>query len=51
MILFIRKTVFRFIAKVNKVLLPSLFRKEIGALKKYEKVILEFRYWITKNSL
>ena len=46
-----RRIVFRFIAKVNKLIVPSLYKKDISKLKNYEKVILVYRYWVTKNSL
>ena len=45
------RIVFRFIAKVNKLILPSMYKKGIRKLKNYEKVILWYRYWVTKNSL
>ena len=46
-----RKIVFRFIAEINKLIIPSLYKKDISKLKNYEKVILVYRYWVTKNSL
>ena len=42
---------FKILAKVNKLIAPSLYKKDISKLKSYEKVILGFRYWVTKNSL
>ena len=38
-------------AKINKIIMPKLFNKEIIKLKSYEKLILGYRYWVTKNSL
>jgi hypothetical protein len=46
-----RKYYFKILAKVNKLIIPSLYKKDIGKLKSYEKVILGYRYWVTKNSL
>ena len=46
-----RRIVFCFIAKANKLILPSMYKKDIRKLKNYEKVILRYRYWVTKNSL
>ena len=46
-----RKMVFRFIAEINKLIVPSLYKKDIRKLKNYEKAILWYRYWVTKNSL
>ena len=45
------KYYFKILAKVNKLIIPSLYKKDIGNLKSYEKVILGYRYWVTKNSL
>ena len=45
------KLFFKILAKVNKLIIPSLYKKDIGKLKSYEKVILGYRYWVTKNSL
>ena len=42
---------FKILAKINKVILPSLYKKDITNLKSYEKVILGYRYWVTRNSL
>jgi len=50
-ILLNRKLFFKILAKVNKLIIPSLYNKDIGKLKNYEKVILGYRYWVTKNSL
>ena len=50
-ILIHRKLFFKILAKVNKLIIPSLYKKDIGKLKSYEKVILGYRYWVTKNSL
>ena len=50
-ILLNRKLFFKILAKVNKLIIPSLYNKDIGKLKNYEKVILVYKYWVTKNSL
>ena len=39
------------LAVMNKLIMPKLYKKDITKLKNYEKVILGYRYWITKNSL
>ena len=51
MLLFQKKYIFRILAIMNKLIMPSLYRKDIAKLKNYEKIILGYRYWITKNSL
>ena len=42
---------FKILAKINKKIFPSLYHKDIAKLNKYEKAILVYRYWVTKNSL
>ena len=51
MLLFQKKYIFRSLALVNKLIMPKLYNKDITKLKNYEKIILSYRYWITKNSL
>ena len=48
---FKRIILFKILAKVNKIIFPSLFTKDISKLKHYERLILAYRYWVTKNSL
>jgi len=51
MLLFQKKYIFRGLAVMNKLIIPKLFKKDITKLKNYEKIILGYRYWVTKNSL
>ena len=51
MMLFQKKYIFRGLAVINKLIMPKLYKKDITKLKNYEKVILGYRYWVTKNSL
>ena len=51
MILSQRKYIFRILAVINRFIIPKLYKKDITKLKNYEKVILGYRYWVTKNSL
>ena len=51
MLLFQKKYIFRSLAVMNKLIMPKLYKKNITKLKNYEKVILGYRYWVTKNSL
>ena len=50
-IIFWKKYIFKVLAIINKVILPSLIAKDLTKLKSYEKLILGYRYWVTKNSL
>ncbi len=51
LILFQRKMVFKILAKLNKLLLPSLYKKDIKKMKKWEMLIIAYRYWVTKNAI
>ena len=51
MLLFQKKHIFRSLAVMNKLIMPKLYKKNITKLKNYEKIILGYRYWVTKNSL
>lgn len=48
---FTGKIIFRVLARVNKFIFPALYNKDLAKLKKYEKGIIAYRYWVTKNSL
>ncbi len=44
---------FKFLAKLNKALLPSYTKERLDLSKatKFQKAIIAFRYWVTINSL
>ncbi|PCH99439.1 MAG: SsrA-binding protein [Flavobacteriaceae bacterium] len=44
---------FKTIAKINKIILPSFTRKQLdmSQAKKWQMAIIGYRYFITKNSL
>ena len=50
-IIFRKNYIFKFLSIINKLILPSLIRKDLSKLKGYEKLILGYRYWVTKNCL
>lgn len=43
--------IFKTLARINKLIFPSLYNKDITKLKRHEKLIVAYRYWITRNSL
>ena len=51
LMMFRKKYIFKGLSIINKIILPSLIRKDLSKLKSYEKLILGYRYWVTKNSL
>nr|WP_117879746.1 SsrA-binding protein [Aureibaculum luteum] len=48
-----KKHIFKIVAKLNKLLLPSLSKKEIDLSKasKLQLALIGWRYYVTKNSL
>lgn len=46
-----KKMLFNALAKLNKWLLPSMAGKDLSRLTKMEKVIIGWRYFVTKNAL
>lgn len=46
-----KQTFFNALAKINKLVLPSMAKKDLTKLKKWEKAIVAYRYIVTKNSL
>jgi hypothetical protein len=48
-----KKTLFKFLAKLNKVLLPSFTKKELDISKasKFQLAIIGWRAFVTINSL
>ncbi len=45
------KILFKIIAKLNKWVLPSYKNKDLLNLSKFDKLVIGFRYYITKNAL
>ena len=48
-----KKSAFQILAKCNKVLLPSFTKKglDMAKAKKWQLLIIGWRYFVTKNSL
>ncbi len=46
-----KQSFFKILARLNKLILPRLSRKDITQLTKVEKAIVAYRYWVTKNAL
>jgi hypothetical protein len=48
-----KKVFFKFLASLNKALLPSLTKKGVDPVKasKLQLVLLAWRYYVTKNTL
>ncbi|MBN8651130.1 MAG: hypothetical protein J0L67_06875 [Cytophagales bacterium] len=46
-----KKSIFKILASVNKVVLPRISKRDLDRLTKFEKVVVAYRYWVTTNSL
>ncbi|HOP42702.1 MAG: SsrA-binding protein [Flavobacteriales bacterium] len=46
-----RKQLFRLLARLNKALLPTLWQRDLARLKRWEKALAAYRYWVTRNAL
>ena len=46
-----KKSLFRLLARINKMLLPRYSGKDLNRLNKLDKALIAFRYWVTVNSL
>jgi len=45
------KLFFRFLARVNQWVLPRISRRDLNRLSKIDKLIVAWRYWVTRNAL
>ena len=46
-----KKAFFRFLARVNKAILPGFGQKDLMRLSKFEKALVAYRYWVTLHAL
>jgi hypothetical protein len=48
-----KKNIFKILAKVNKLIIPSFTKKrlDMSKAKKWQLAIIGYRYFVTKNSL
>ncbi len=46
-----KRNFFKVLARMNKIICPSLYDKDIAKLTRSQKIILAYRYWVTRNSL
>ncbi len=46
-----KKLLFKILAKFNKLVLPKYYTRDLTKLKKWEKAIVGYKYWITTNAL
>lgn len=46
-----KKQFFKILVKLNKLVLPSLYKADPMKLSKLQKAILGYRYWVLTHSL
>jgi hypothetical protein len=46
-----KKKLFKILAKFNKWVLPKFFKHDLTKLKKWQKALIAYKYWVTTNSL
>ncbi len=46
-----KKALFRLLARLNKLLLPKLWSKDLARLTSLQKAIVGWRYYVTRNAL
>jgi len=47
----LKKAFFKTMARINKIIMPKFSEKDITKLTKFEKALVGYRYYITKNAL
>jgi len=46
-----KKGIFKALVKINKLVLPSLYKKDPNKLSTFQKAILGYRYWVLTKAL
>lgn len=46
-----RRLFFTVLGRINKLILPTMFHKDLRKLNVLDKLVIAYRYWVTKNSL
>jgi hypothetical protein len=46
-----KRSVFKILARINKMILPRMSDKDLTKLSRTQKAIVAWRYWVTINSV
>ena len=46
-----KKVLFKTLVKINRVILPSLYKKDPNKLTTFQRAILGYRYWVLTKAL
>ena len=47
----LKKSIFKTLAKINKVIVPRYSQRDVTKLSKLDKALVAYRYWVTVNAL
>ncbi len=47
----LQKRLFKILAKINRVILPRLSKRDLTKLSKIDKALVAYRYWVTTHAL
>ncbi|MBK5277612.1 MAG: hypothetical protein JJE09_01995 [Bacteroidia bacterium] len=46
-----KKSFYQFLAAINKLILPKYSKRDFTRLRKVEKAIVAYRYWVTIHAI
>ncbi len=46
-----KKSFFKVLAKLNKLIIPRYSKRDINKLSKIDKALVAYRYWVTLHAL
>lgn len=46
-----KKQIFRLLARLNKLVFPKMWDKDLTRLTKWQKAMVAWRYYVTRNAL
>ena len=47
----LKRKFFVLLSKLNKGILPKAHKMDLNNLSKFDKAVIGFKYWVTKNAL
>lgn len=47
----LKKSIFKALARLNKLILPRYSKRDINRLSKLDKIVVAYRYWVTIHAL
>lgn len=47
----LKRQFFVVLSKINKAVLPKAYKLDLNNLSKFDKALIGYKYWVTKNAL